>query len=220
MIGRPVIISRELLQADRIIVRPDVDMIVQVIPDARKQVRPDPFKGIHIQPDESITDKYPVAVRSVAPRPPGILRIDGQTYIPAVVPGIVWVPDIGMERDIPLTLEIRAGRKSDGGQIGGFPVAQVKTRRSSSDQGSPPAGNRCAKGQQGIIYSFPILASGLFDMDMGKIRQNTEKVPLPAGVLIFHGAVSRQQRTRGVLGIEVIRDQATAKKNESFHHNR
>src|SRR5258705_3001384 len=108
MIGRSVLISCELLQAERITIRPDIDVIVQIIPNARKQVRLDLFKGIHIQPDESITDKYPVAVRPVAARPPGVLWIDCKTYVTAVVPGIVGTPDIAVERNIPLPLEIRA----------------------------------------------------------------------------------------------------------------
>ena len=135
MIGRAIVIPGELLEADGIIIRPDIDVVVQAIAEAGEQVRLDPFQSIHIQPDESITDKYPVTIRPEATRSPGVLGIDGQPYIPTVVPGIVRVPDIGVKRNIPLSLEVSAGRKGDRGQIRSRPGPQVKTRRSGRDQG-------------------------------------------------------------------------------------
>ena len=109
MTARPVVVAREFLEAGGIIIFPDINMIIQAVAETHKHIRLDLFQGILIKSDISIADQHLIAFRTVAARSPGILRIDGKTQVPIVVPAVVGLPDISMERDVPLSLEICAG---------------------------------------------------------------------------------------------------------------
>src|SRR5882757_8542255 len=122
MIARTIAVFGELLQVDGIIVRTDIDMIIQVITNTGKHIWLDAFQGILIKPDISVSYEDLVILRPVSPRSPGVLRINGKTYISAVIPGIIWRPDITVKRAVPLPLKIRAGGECYAGQTGGLSI--------------------------------------------------------------------------------------------------
>src|SRR5579871_234340 len=123
MIGRTVIISRELLQADRIVVGTDTDIKIHIVPDPREEIGFYPLQGVLIYPDILIPDQYLMVFRLAGPQAPGILRIDRIAGIPLVVPGVPGRPDIGMKRQVELPPKVDTGRKSDIRQVGILPVA-------------------------------------------------------------------------------------------------